>query len=299
MEVTIGKDAPKAPDPMKTADTQYKYSKKTAQDNLNMNSLNRSGPFGASTFQRDANGNPTGINTSLNAGLQSGANSIIGALGSQAGLLPTSAFNPNVDASGIRSAYQDNAMMAAQPEWARQDKQNEIRLSERGIPIGSEVWRDNANQVGETRNQYMRGAANDSYIAGANEEQRQYGNQLNEYQLPGQMAGQNLGLLNSINGLTPQAQQTTASATAPNYTDLVNNKYNADMANYQNKQSGIGQLVGTGLGLLTAPMTGGLSLGAAGGGLGSSLLGMGARKLFNDGSPQDASNSKFNLNNLY
>lgn len=286
----MGKSAPKAPDPMKTAEAQYGYSKKTAQDNLNMNSLNRTGPFGSSTFQRDANGNPTGINTSLNAGLQGGANSITGALGSQAGLLPTGAFNPNVDGSGIRTAYQDNAMLAAQPEWARQDKQNEVRLSERGIPIGSEVWRDNADQVGETRNQYMRGAANDSYIAGANEEQRQFGNQLTEYQLPGQMAGQNLGLLQGLNGLAPNAAQPTANATAPNYQQLVQDKYNADMANYQQKQAGIGQLVGTGLGLLTAPLTGPT-------GLANSLAGMGASKLFN-GSPQYASSSAFNLNNL-
>ena len=288
----MGKDAPKAPDPMKTADAQYKYSTKAAQDNLNMNALNKSGPFGSSTFQRDASGNPTGIKTSLSSALQGGADRITSALGSQSGLIPTGAFDPNVDASGIRSAYQDNAMLTAQPEWARQDKQNEIRLAERGIPIGSEIWRDNANQVGETRNQYMRGAANDSYIAGANEEQRQYGNQLNEYQLPGQMAGQNLGLLQGLNGLAPNAAQPTANAAAPDYSTLVNNKYNADMANFQQKQAGIGQLVGTGLGLLTAPLTGGASLGP-------SLLGMGASKLFNGGAPQYASNSTFNLNNLY
>lgn len=270
----MSKDAPKAPDPMKTADAQYKYSTKAAQDNLNMNSLNRNGPFGSSTFQRDANGNPTGITTSLSGALQGGADSISGALGAQAGMLPTTAFNPNVDGSAIRTAYQDNAMLAAQPEWARQDKQNEVRLAERGIPIGSEVWRDSADQTSEARNQYLRGAANDSYIAGANEEQRQFGNQMAQYQLPGQMAQTNLGLLSSLNTLAPNAAQPTANAAAPDYSTLVQNKYNADMENYQNQQSGIGQLLGTGLGLLTAPLTGPA-------GLSNSLAGRAASGLFN------------------
>ena len=106
------------------------------------------------------------------------------------------------------------------------------------------------------------------------------------------MVGQNLGLLQGLNGLAPNAAQPTANAAAPDYSTLVQNKYNAAMANSQSKQAGIGQLLGTGLGLLTAPLTG-----AAG--LGNSIAGRAVGSLFNGGSPQYASNSTFNLNNLY
>lgn len=241
-----------------------------------MNSLDKTGPFGSSTFTKDANGNPTGINTSLSSELQGSADNLTGNLGAQTGMLPSGAFNPNVDASGIRSAYQDNAMLAAQPEWARQDKQNNVTMAERGIPIGSEIWGDTQDKTGEQRNAYMRGAANDSFIAGANEEQRQYGNQLTQYQLPGQMASNSLGLLQGMNGLTPQASQPQANIQAPDYSGMVQNKYNADSAAYNNKMSGLGQLASTGLGLLAAPMTGGLSLGMMGMGGGGGVGGIGS-----------------------
>jgi hypothetical protein len=274
----MGKDAPKAPNPAKTAQAQYDWSKKAGQDTINMNAMDRTGPFGSSTFTRDANGNPTGINTSLSGALQGSADNLTGNLGAQTGLLPSGAFNPSVDGSAIRAAYQDNAMLAAQPEWARQDKLNQITMAERGIPIGSEIDTDLSNRTSEQRNQYLRGAANDSFIAGANEEQRQFGNQLTQYQLPYQNAANSLGLLQGMNSLAPQASQPQASVAAPNYSDMAYKTYGAEMDNYNNQMSGLGQLASTGLGLLTAPMTGGLSLGMMGagggvGGIGSVLRG--------------------------
>lgn len=256
----MGKKAPKAPDAMQTAQQQSAFSKQAAGDTLKMNSIDRSGPFGSSTFQRDSSGMPTGINSSLSPDLQGSAGNVTGALGTSTGLLPSTGFNPTVDASGIRSAYQDNAMLQAQPEWARQDKQNEVRMAERGLPIGSEAWGDVQNQVGEQRNQYMRGAANDSYIAGTQEEQRQYDNQLGEYKLPWETSANSLGLLQGYNGLIPQAQQPQASVQTPDYMGASQNSYNAAMNQYNNQMSGLGQLAGTGLGLLTSPLTGAAGL---------------------------------------
>jgi hypothetical protein len=273
-ERVIGKDAPKAPDAAKTAQTQYDWSKTAAQDQMKMNSINRSGPFGSSTFTRDANGNPTGIKTSLSSELQGSANNLTGNLGAQTGLLPQGAFNPNVDGSAIRGAIQDNAMLAAQPEWARQDKQNQITMSERGIPIGSEIDNDLSNRTSEQRNQYMRGAANDSFLAGANEEQRQFGNQLTQYKLPWEASQNSLGLLQGMNSLAPQAQQAQANISAPDFAGMAQQQYQAEQAQHDSKMAGLGQLASTGLGLLAAPMTGGLSLGMMGG-MGGMMGGMG------------------------
>lgn len=252
----MSKDAPQAPDPANTAKQQYNWSRKAAQDNLRMNAMDRTGPFGSSTFTRDAKGNPTGISTQLSPDIQGSASNITGNLQSQTGLLPSGAFNPNVDGSAIRSAIQDNAMLAAQPEWARQDKLNQITMAERGIPIGSEIDTDLSNRTSEQRNQFLRGVANDSFLAGAQEEQRQFGNELTKYQLPYQTAANSLGLLQVMNALTPQAAQPQANVAAPNYSDMAYKSYGAEMDNYNNQMAGWGQLANTGLGLLTAPLTG-------------------------------------------
>lgn len=254
------KDAPSAPDPAKTSQAQYGWNTKAGQDTLKMNALDRSGPFGSSTFTRDANGNPTGINTSLAPELQGSAGNLTGNLQSQTGLLPSGGFDPTVDGSAIRTAYMDNANLAVQPEWQRQDKLNQITMAERGIPIGSEIDTDLSNRTAEQRNQYLRGAVNDSYIAGANEEQRQFGNQLTQYQLPYQTAANSLGLLQGMNGLAPQASQPQSSVAAPNYSDLVQNKYNAAMSQYENNMGllgGLGKTIGS---VAMAPVTGGGSL---------------------------------------
>ena len=251
---------PKSPDPTATAQAQSAYNKTAAQDTIKMNSMDRTGPFGSSTFQKDASGNPTGINTSLSPGMQTAANNVTGAVGAQTGLLPTTAFNPGTDAAGIRQSFVDQGMQYAQPEWARQDKNREITMTNRGLPIGSEAWTDAENQVGESRNQYMGDLSNRAWQAGANEEQRQFGNQLTQYQLPQQMAAGGMGLLAGMNGLTPTAQQPQANVGSVDYAGLVNNQYNQQMAAHNAKMQGLGQLAGAGMGMLAAPMTGGTSL---------------------------------------
>jgi hypothetical protein len=269
MGFLLGKQ-PKAPDPNKTAATQAGINKTAAQDTLKMNAMDRTGPMGSSTFQKDANGNPIGITNTLSPGLQTAADNVTGAVGAQTGMLPTTAFDPNIDANGIRQSYVNQGLLAAQPEWARQDKNREITFTNRGLPIGSEAWTDAENQVGESRNQYLQALSNQAWQAGANEEQRQFGNQLTQYQLPQQMAAGGLGLLSGMNGLVPQAQQPQANVGSVDYTGMVNNNYKAQMDAYNSKMTGLGQLAGAGLGLLTAPLTGGLT-----GGLANTMLGKG------------------------
>lgn len=270
MQVDIVKKSPKAPDPTTTADKQLTYNKTAAEDTLKMNSMDRTGPFGSSTFQRDANGNPTGITNSFSPTMQGTADSIMGSVGAQAGMMPTTAFNPNTDASGIRQAFVNQGLQYAQPEWQRQDANRETMLRNRGLPIGSEVYNGEEARVGESRNQYMSDLSNKAWQAGANEEQRQFGNELTKYQLPQQMAAGGLGLLQGMNSLLPQAQQPQANVGSVDYAGLVNNNYNQQMNAYNSKMTGMGQLLGGGLGLLTAPLTGGMT-----GGLANTLLGKG------------------------
>jgi hypothetical protein len=272
------KKAPKQPDVNKTAATQAQYNQQAAEKTLQMNSMDRQGPFGSSTFQRDANGNPTGITNSLSPGMQTAADNVTGAVGAQTGMLPTTAFDPNIDANGIRQAYVNQGLLAAQPEWQRQDKNREVTLTNRGLPVGSEAWTDAENQVGESRNQYLQGLNNQAWQAGANEEQRQFGNQLTQYQLPQQMAAGGLGLLSGMNSLVPNANQPQANVGSVDYTGLVNNNYNQQMNAYNSKMSGLGQLAGAGMGLLTAPLA---PVAGVTGGLANTILGKGISSIGN------------------
>ncbi len=255
----MSKNAPKAEDPKITAAAQAGYNKTAAQDTKNM-AWDRQGLFGASTIDRDAKGNAVGMTNSLSPGMQTAADNVVGAVGSQTGLLPNTAFNPNTDAAGIRQAFVGQGMQYAQPEWARQDKNREITMTNRGIPIGSEAWTDAENQVGESRNQYMGDLSNRAWQAGANEEQRQFGNQLTQYQLPQQMAAGGMGLLSGMNSLTPQAQEPNANVGSVDYGGMVQAKHASDTAAHNAKMQGFGQLAGAGAAILAAPMTGGTSL---------------------------------------
>ncbi len=265
----MGKKAPKAPDPAQTAQAQAQYNQQAAGDTLKMNAMDRTNPFGSSTFTRDASGNPTGITSSLSPELAGAAGNVSGAVNAQTGLLPSGSFDPNIDAAGLRQSYVDQGLNYALPAWQQEDKLRKVTQSERGIPLGSEIYTDMESGVADNRSRYLSDLASKAWQAGANEEQRQFGNELTKYQLPGAMAGQGLGLLSGMGGLIPQAQQPQASVAAPNYTGLVQSNYQNEMQKYAADQQGLGNLLKTGAALALAPMTGGLSTTLLGTGLGA------------------------------
>jgi hypothetical protein len=257
----MGKSAPKAPDPAQVSSGQYRWNKKAAQEQMGLNALAQRGPFGSATFDRNGRGVPVGISTQFAPELQGAAQNTMGNLTSQTGLLPPGRFNPNINGQQVHDIIFRNFMSDVLPEWARQDENQRVMLAERGIPIGSKPWKDVVDQTAENRNAYMDRASNNAWLAGTEEEDRQRRNQLQDYLLPYQTASSNLGLLQGLRGLTPEAHIPQASIGAPDYGQNAWNSYNAEMANYNDKMSGLGQLVSTGIGLLGAPMTGGLSLG--------------------------------------
>lgn len=276
--------APKAPDPTKTANAQLDFSKNAAQSTINMNSLDRSGPFGSSTFTRDANGNITGQNVTLSDALKSGADATQKAYSENAGSLPTAPINWDTTSA---NTIAQNTIDAYQRSVAPQREQAQTRLStmlsDRGIPIGSEVYNDaqgnldQANAIGDAN------AISAAWNAVPQNQSIMTNTQIAQNNQPYQTAGLNLGLLQGINSLNPYAPQGSASIEAPNYTGLVNNQYNAEMQKYQSDMNGINNLVSGGLGLLTAPLTGGVSAaGAVLPGLSDSLLGRGVSNLFNN-----------------
>jgi hypothetical protein len=266
--LTIGKSAPSqpaAPDPYETAEAQYTFNKKAFEDVLRQGTLDQNGPSGSVTYARDANGNPTGVNTNLSPELQGAFGSAVGAANSQLGLLPTGAFNSNVDGSGIRDAFVQQGLANVEDLWDRQDDARNVTYSERGLPMGSEIWANSEREVGKNRNDYLGALSRGAWDAGAQEEQRQYQNQLTEYGLPATMASNALNIGSGILGMAPGANPLPIQNLQPgDYAGTANRNYAAAMSQYNqdaaNQSAGMGNFLKFGGSLLAAPMTGGGSL---------------------------------------
>jgi hypothetical protein len=270
-------DAPKAPDPTKTANTQLAYNQTAGQNTVNMNSLNNNGVFGSGTVTRDAKGNVTGQTQSLDPTLTGGANSTAGAFASTAGNLPGTAINwDNTTAPKIAQQNYDAYSAMTAPQRAQQQNQQNVTLGDRGIPVGSEVWNNASTNLNNSFDLADQNAAAQAWNAVPGMQGQLIQNQSAMQSQPYQQAAQGLGLLQGLNGLAPNAQLGQSSVQAPNYMGAVQNNYDAQNQQYQNQMSGIGSLAGAGLGLLTAPLTGGAT-----GGLSNSLIGQGVSHLFN------------------
>ena len=243
-----GASEPTAPDPYKTAEAQYTFNKKAFEDVLRQGTLDQNGPTGSVGYTRDANGNPTSVNTSLSPDLQGAFDTTLGAANSQLGMLPTGAFNPNVDGSGIRDAYVRQGLSNVEGLWDRQDDARNVTYAERGLPMGSEIWGNAEREVGENRNQYLGQLSDQAYQAGAQEEQRQYGNQLTEYGLPATMASNALNIGSGILGMAPGANPLPIQNLQPgNYADTANRNYAGAMSQYNqdsaNQSAGLGNFL--------------------------------------------------------
>lgn len=282
----MGKSAPKAPeapDPYKTAEAQYTFNKKAFEDVLRQGTLDQNAPTGSVTYTRDASGNPTGVNTNLSPELQGAFNTTVGAANSQLGLLPTGAFNPNVNGSAIRDAYVRQGLNNVEDLWNRQDDARNVTYAERGLPIGSEIWSNAEREVGKNRNDYLSQLSDQAYQAGTQEEQRQYGNQLTEYGLPATTAGNYLNIGSGLLGMAPGANPLPIQNLQPgDYAGTANRNYQIGMSQYNqdlaNQSAGLGNLLRFGGSVLGA--------GTAGGGtIASALLGLSDERLKEDIEP--------------
>lgn len=246
----------------------------TATSN-NAKAANTTGPFGSATTQLDANGMPIGQTRALSEPLQGAGNNVQGAVQQSSSWLPGQKFSLSdvPDGMDIAGATYKQGMTYLQPEFDRQNKTHEVRMSERGLPIGSEAWSDSTAVLGDTQGRQMTDLAMRSILATPAEQQRQIGNALLERDQGYKDTSQGISLLSAMNGLAPQntpiAQQTGVDAAT-----AYGNQYKSEADAYAAKQAGIQNALKTGIGLATMPFAGPM-------GMGSSLLGMGLSKAGN------------------
>ncbi len=262
--------APDAPDPTATAAAQTQYNTQAAQAQQKANSFNQSTPFGSVSYVADSN-SPSGyrIQTSLSPEQQqllsqrTGAQTTLG--GTAENLAANSAgmysappnFKP-LDTTGLTTQLNQWQQKYQQPLFDQQSSNLEAQLRSQGLMPGTQAY-DNAKNLlarnqGDITNQFM----TNNIGTGLQAQQQNFGQQVQNYELPLQTEQQLLGMAAPT---APQFQNTpTAQIQPANYQGAVQQNYQNQMQNYENTWNNIGKLGTAGVGLAMAPMTGGGSL---------------------------------------
>jgi len=260
----LGKRAPKAPDPNATAAAQGQWNSFTAQQQQAMNMVGQNSPWGSLAYNQtgtqtiiDPNGKPVQVpmytaNTTLtpeqqkiydqtqaaDLNLATIANEQSGKIGQ---ILNDPFSFENSDAE--QWAY-DLASPRILQQQGQNQRQLESQLVNSGIRRGTQAWdsemarltnanSDQLNQLALTG----RGQAFSEALAERNQP-------LNE--IIGLMSGSQIQNPNATFAQTPQSQ-----VAGVDYSGLVQNKYNADVQQYNARTGALGGLFGAGLSLFS------------------------------------------------
>lgn len=221
--------APTMPDPMKTAQAQGQMNKDTAIAQANLNMVDTANPFGSTSYQQigtNADGTPKfQQTTSLNPQLQGAVN----------GALSTLSNPASFDTNAIESHLMDLQRSRLDPINSQRRSSYEQDLFNRGVKPGTQAYDTAMSRLGQQENDQWNSLALNGRQQALSELLTSRSQPINEL----------TALLNGtqINGQTPQ------TGVAPtDYSSLVGQKYAADQNAYTNTWSGIGNLLGAGLG---------------------------------------------------
>jgi hypothetical protein len=179
----------KGPSAGDIARAQGSANKQAATESARLSAVDQFSPFGSTTFTRRPDGTPASQTISLSPELQRTLDAQFGTAGlaaeagqNLAGQLPTEAFSLNDVGSGgdVRDAYYQEGLSLLQPEMDRQRSLMDIKFSERGIPIGSEIYNDETNRYETQRDQSLGSLARNAILAGGAEQDRLIRNALTE-----------------------------------------------------------------------------------------------------------------------
>jgi len=267
----MSKKAPKAPDPMQTAQTQAGMNRQAAQDTLRINAMDKTNPYGSSTFTRDAAGNPTGMTSEFTGPMKTGFDNVGGSFANYTGRLPTENFDSTkiAQTDDLSRTFYNRGRDLLADDFSQAQQAQDINLTNRGLPIGSEARTISEGNLARQQGLALSTLAKDASLLAPQEQQRLIDNARRDYTMTFDNADRSLGLLSGMNGLLPQVSQPTAGVGNVDFAGLQANKFKADQQAHSDKMAGYGSLLKTGLGLALTPMTGGLSSTLLGGMLGA------------------------------
>lgn len=248
------RSGPKPPDPVQLAQQQAAANRQAAETSLKLNSLDRTGPFGATTFNRDASGTPTGQTVSLTAPLQNTVDQTSLAASNLASFLPQDRFMLADVPQGqdLSTNFFNQQKDLLQPGFDDQLRNFEIRAAERGLPLGSEALDNSLLPVLRAQNQALNQAAFNAAQLTPQEEQRQIQNALLERQTPFQETGSALQILGQV-PVPSFAPLSNTSVAAPDIAGLQQQDFANRSMQARDRNAAIKSAIGTGVNLAFAP----------------------------------------------
>lgn len=262
----MGKSAPKAPDPAKTAAAQGAWNTVTAQQQQSMNMIGQNGPGGTldysqtgSTTIMDPNGKPINVpQYTANVKLTPGQQAIydqtqqselnLATLANEQsdklkGYLDTPFEYGNEEAEAW--AY-DLGSKRLDPRFAQQEDAMRTQLINSGIRPGTPAYDREMARMGETKNDAYNQLALGSRSQAFNEALSTRNQPINE--ITALMSGSQVANPTAGFAQTPQSQ-----VAGVDYTGLVNQNYQSQMQQYNAQQGGMmGGLFGLGKALIGA-----------------------------------------------
>ncbi len=243
----MSKGAPQQPSATQIASAQSAANIDAIRESARINSLNQYGPEGSTTYQKDSRGLPVSQTVTLNPQNQafhdlSGRlrNQLGGKAEELAGYLPNTPFEGLGEGAGDRVAnalYQRKLGMI-QPELDRAQNNTNVMLSERGIPMGSEIWRGEQDRLGRQKADTLAGLSQDAVLAGGNEENRQLSNALTLRNQPFNEVSAFMQGSPAMN--QPGFQNTPAyNMQAPNIAGLMQDQYKNQQGQYNSQMQGL------------------------------------------------------------
>lgn len=259
----MGKSAPEAPDPAKTAAVQGAWNSFTAQQQQQMNMIGQNSPWGSleyqqtgSTWMTDPSGKRVKVptytaNTTLSPEQQAIFDASQAAQGNLANIANDQSawlgdylkdpfeFN-NQDAENW--AF-DLASQRILPQQEQSRKALDTQLLNRGIRPGSSAYDQEMQRLTNANTDQMNQLALTGRGQAFGEQLAQRNQPLNE--IIGLMSGTQVQSPNQTFAQTPQSQ-----VAGVDYTGLVNQKYQSEMNQYNSQMGALGGLFGAGMSLL-------------------------------------------------
>lgn len=246
------------PDPYKTAAAQTGANKEAIDESAKVNAVDQSAPWGSTTFTRDANGVPTKQTIALGPAEQQFyntsnviKNSLAGKAQGYLDYLPTDKFTGPGDTAGdaVANALYQRKLKMVQPQLDQADNALKVQLSDRGIPIGSEVYNNEMNRLGQAKSDTLASLSQDATLAGGQEYDRQLADMLT---LRNQPFNEVSAFIQGTPAMpTPQFQSTPSyQMQAPDIAGLINNQYNQQQAQNASLSNGLFGLGSAAIGAL-------------------------------------------------
>lgn len=251
----MGKSAPRAPDPMQTAQAQAGLNRDTAITQQELNMVNQTNPYGSVRYNQTgttASGNPIwNQTTTFSPGqqaifdqTQAAQTNLAELANQQSGMLQERLANPfSFDNRDAENWAYDLGSARLDPRFEQQRSSMATQLANQGVAPGSRAWEAAMASQGQNEND----AYNQLMLQGRGQA---FNEALTTYNAPvntitALMSGSQVSNPAQMSGATPQA-----SVGGVDYTGLVNQQYQAQNQNYQARMGGLGGLFGTGMQLL-------------------------------------------------